>query len=95
MISQSEYDAALANYEVANAEVDAAKQTVASAEFAINSAKATLREAKDNLTKTSVSAPRNGTVSKLNVEKVNGLPVHRSSLQERRSCAWPTSSEWK
>lgn len=69
VISQSEYDAAVANYEVAKAEVDAAKQTVASAEFAISSAKATLREAKDNLTKTTVSAPRDGTVSKLNVEK--------------------------
>lgn len=67
VISQSEYDAALANYEVAKADVEAAKQTVASAEFAINSAKATLREAKDNLTKTTVSAPRSGTVSKLNV----------------------------
>jgi len=69
VISQSEYDAALANFEVAKAEVDAAKQTVASAEFAISSAKATLREAKDNLTKTTVSAPRDGTVSKLNVEQ--------------------------
>lgn len=69
VISQAEYDAALANFEVAKAEVDAAKQTVASAEFAISSAKATLREAKDNLTKTTVSAPRDGTVSKLNVEQ--------------------------
>jgi HlyD family secretion protein len=69
VISQSEYDAALANYEVAKAEVDAAKQNVASAEFSISSAKATLREARDNLTKTTVSAPRSGTVSKLNVEQ--------------------------
>jgi HlyD family secretion protein len=69
VISQSEYDASLANFEVARAEVDAAKQTVASAEFGISSAKATLREAKDNLTKTTVSAPRSGTVSKLNVEQ--------------------------
>jgi len=69
VISQSEYDGALANFEVAKAEVDASKQTVASAKYAISSAKATLREAKDNLTKTTVSAPRSGTVSKLNVEQ--------------------------
>lgn len=69
VISQSEYDATLANFEVAKAEVDASKQTVASAKYAISSAKATLREAKDNLTKTTVSAPRSGTVSKLNVEQ--------------------------
>jgi HlyD family secretion protein len=69
VISQSEYDASMAAYEVAKAEVDASKQTVASAEFGIKSAEATLREAKDNLTKTTVSAPNSGTVSKLNVEK--------------------------
>ncbi|HSG68475.1 MAG TPA: efflux RND transporter periplasmic adaptor subunit, partial [Bacteroidales bacterium] len=69
VISQSEYDAAKASYEVAIAEVEAAKQTVASAEFSINSAKATLREARDNLTKTTVSAPNSGTVSRLNVEQ--------------------------
>jgi len=69
VISQSEYDAAQAAYEVAKAEVDASKQTVASAQFGIKSAEATLREANDNLTKTTVSAPNSGTVSKLNVEK--------------------------
>ena len=69
VISQSEYDASLANYEVAKAEVEAAKQTVASAEYAISSAKATVREAKDNLTKTTVSAPRSGTISRLSVEQ--------------------------
>ncbi|RLD57739.1 MAG: efflux RND transporter periplasmic adaptor subunit, partial [Bacteroidetes bacterium] len=69
VISQAEYDASQAAYEVAKAEVDASKQTVASAKYSINSANATLREANDNLTKTTVSAPRSGTVSKLNVEK--------------------------
>ena len=69
VISQADYDASQANYEVAKAEVEAARQTVASAEYAINSAKATLREAKDNLTKTTVTAPNAGTVSRLNVEK--------------------------
>ncbi|MEN8224205.1 MAG: efflux RND transporter periplasmic adaptor subunit [Bacteroidota bacterium] len=69
VISEAEYDAAKASFEVAKAEVDAAEQTVASAQYSINSAKATLREAKDNLTKTTVSAPNSGTVSKLNVEK--------------------------
>ncbi len=69
VISQAEYDASQAAYEVAKADVDASKQTVASAKYSINSANATLREANDNLTKTTVSAPRPGTVSKLNVEK--------------------------
>lgn len=69
VISQSEYDASRASFEVAQAEVEAARQTVASAEFSINSAKATLREARDNLTKTTVTAPNAGTVSRLNVEK--------------------------
>ena len=69
VISQAEYDASKASFEVAQAEVDAAKQTVASAQYSINSAQATLRESKDNLTKTTVSSPNSGTVSKLNVEQ--------------------------
>lgn len=69
VISDAEFDGAKANYEVAKAEVEAAKQTVASAQYSIKSAKATLREAKENLTKTTVSSPNSGTVSKLNVEK--------------------------
>jgi len=68
-ISQAEFENATSSYEVAKAEVDASEQTVRSAEFNVKSAEASLKEAKENLTKTSLYAPIDGTISKLNVEK--------------------------
>lgn len=68
VISDADYDQATSQYEVAKAELEAAKESLRSAEFAVTSAKASLDEAKENLTKTTISAPNNGTVSKLSVE---------------------------
>ena len=68
-ISQSEYENAKAQYDMGKADVEAAKQNVKAAEFAVNSAEASLKEADENLTKTSIFSPINGTVSRLNVEK--------------------------
>ncbi len=69
VISDSEYDAAKAQYEVAAAEVDAAEESVRAAEFQVASAEASLKEARENLTKTAIYAPTDGTVSRLIVEK--------------------------
>ncbi len=69
VISKADYDAAVANYEVAEAEVDAAQQSVKSAEYAIKSAKASLDEAQENLSRTTIRAPGDGTVSKLSIEE--------------------------
>ncbi len=68
-ISDAEYDAAKSQYEVAKAEVEAARQSVAGAEYSVESAAAALKEAQENLSKTTVYAPVDGTVSKLLVEK--------------------------
>ncbi len=69
IISDSEWETITSQFKVAKAEVDAAKQSVIAAEFAIKSAEATLKEASDNLTRTSVFAPIDGTVSSLTKEK--------------------------
>ncbi|MCX6235036.1 MAG: efflux RND transporter periplasmic adaptor subunit [Bacteroidetes bacterium] len=69
VISQSDWDAAQSAYEVAKAEVDAAEQNLVAADYTINSAEASVKEAKENLTKTSIFSPTDGTVSKLSVEK--------------------------
>jgi HlyD family secretion protein len=69
VISDADWDSAKANFDVAAAEVTAAKQNVAAAEFGINSAEASVKEARENLTKTAIYSPTNGTVSKLSVEK--------------------------
>jgi HlyD family secretion protein len=61
IISKSDWDKAVASYEVAKA----AKQT---AYFNVQSASATVNEAKDNLGRTTIYAPADGTISMLNVE---------------------------
>ena len=61
IISKSDWDKAIASYEVAKA----AKQN---AYFNVQSASATVSEAKDNLGRTTIYAPADGTISMLNVE---------------------------
>jgi HlyD family secretion protein len=65
VISESDFEAIKSSYEVAKAEVNAAKESVAAALYSVKNAEAALKEAKDNLTKTAVFAPIDGTVSKL------------------------------
>lgn len=67
-ISQADYDNALSAYNMGKADAEAARQTVVAADFTVKSAEAALKEANENLVKTSVYAPMNGTVSKLNIE---------------------------
>jgi len=69
VISQSDFDAATSAFEVAKEEVNAAKENVKAAEFSVSSSEASLREAKENLTRTSIYAPNDGTVSRLSIEK--------------------------
>ncbi len=61
IISKSDWDKAIATFEVAKA----SKQ---SAYFNVQSASATVNEAKDNLGRTTIYAPADGTISMLNVE---------------------------
>jgi HlyD family secretion protein len=67
-ISESEFDTARSQFLVAQAEVEAGSQSIVAAEFQVKSAEATLREARENLTKTNIFAPMDGTVSRLVVE---------------------------
>lgn len=69
VISTAEFDNIRSTYEVAKAEVEAATQSVSAASFSVNSAEAGLKESNENLKRTSIYAPVDGTVSKLNKEK--------------------------
>ncbi len=69
VISASEFEAVKSAYEVAKAEVEAARQSISAAQFGIQSAEASLKESRENLNKTSIFAPVNGTISKLSIEK--------------------------
>lgn len=67
-ISKAEFEEIETAYLVAKAEKEAGKQSVRAAEFNVKSSLASLKEARDNLNKTSIYAPVNGTISRLNVE---------------------------
>jgi HlyD family secretion protein len=69
VISDSDMERIKSTFDVSKARVDAAEQTLKSAEFQVKSSAASLREAKENLNRTAVYAPQDGTVSKLNVER--------------------------
>ncbi|MCW8979740.1 MAG: efflux RND transporter periplasmic adaptor subunit, partial [Altibacter sp.] len=61
VISKSEWDRSVADYEVAQAN----KQ---SAYYNVQSAAANVKQSRDNLSRTSIFAPMDGTISKLSVE---------------------------
>ena len=69
VISDAEYENAVAAFKNAEGEKLAAEQSVIAAEYSVKSAEATLKEARDNLAKTKIFAPMNGIISLLNVEK--------------------------
>jgi HlyD family secretion protein len=68
-ISQSDFDASKATYEGAVADVKGAEENVNASDFNVKSTEASLKEANDNLAKTNIYSPVNGTISKLNKEK--------------------------
>lgn len=68
-ISDSEFEQIKATYESAVADVNAAMESVKSADFNVSSTQASLKEANDNLAKTTIYAPVDGTISKLNKRK--------------------------
>ena len=61
VISKSDWDKAVSAYEVAKANLESAKYNVQSAMASVN-------EAQDNLKKTNIYPPADGTISKLTVE---------------------------
>jgi HlyD family secretion protein len=69
VISQADFDQAKAAYDVAKAQVEASEQDIKSNEFQVKSSEAALKRAKEDLTRTAIFAPNDGTVSKLSVEK--------------------------
>ncbi|MFT7299073.1 MAG: HlyD family secretion protein [Sphingobacteriales bacterium] len=68
IISDADYETAQSNFEVAEADYKANKETVEGAKYSVQSSEASLKESKENLTKTTIFAPVDGTISVLNVE---------------------------
>jgi HlyD family secretion protein len=68
-ISEAEFENRETEYDQALAEADAQKESVNAAMYRVKSAEATRKESMDNLKRTTIYAPDNGTVSGLQVEK--------------------------
>ena len=69
VISEADYQLAEANFKVAKNNVESAEQNELAAKYNVQSSEAALREALENLRRTTIYAPVNGTISKLSVEK--------------------------
>lgn len=68
-ISEAEFQQAESDYESTLAEVEAQRQTVRASRFSVQSAEASVKEARDNLDRTTIHAPRSGTITRLEVEE--------------------------
>ncbi len=87
VISDADFEAAESSYDVAVADLEASKQSVEASRFQVNNAAASLKEANDNLTKTAVYSPLDGTVSKLAKEvgeRVSGASQFSSGSEVMR-----------
>lgn len=67
-ISEAEFDNIEASYKSAKAEVMAARQNARAASFTVQSAQASVKEMRDSYARTTIYAPMDGTISRLNVE---------------------------
>ena len=68
VISDADFESAKSQYEVGKAQVDAAKESVQSSIYSVKNSEAAVKEAENNLRKTAVFAPIDGTISKLSKE---------------------------
>lgn len=87
VISDADWDAIKANYQVVSAEFEAAKESLRATQFQVQNAEAALREARENLRRTNIYAPADGTVSKLSVEvgeRVTGASQFSSGTEIMR-----------
>jgi HlyD family secretion protein len=69
VISEADWQLAQQNYKVAQNDHAAAKQSLEASKYIVSSTEATVKEARENVRRTSVIAPINGVVSKLNVKQ--------------------------
>jgi HlyD family secretion protein len=87
VISKAEFDQAKSSYQVAQAQVTASEEDIRAAEFMVKSAEAALKRSREDLTRTAIFAPNDGTVSKLSVlkgERVTGASQFSSGTEIMR-----------
>lgn len=87
VISKAEYDQSKASFQVAQAQVSAGEQDINASEFMVKNSEAALKRSKEDLTRTAIFAPNDGTVSKLGVlkgERVTGASQFSSGTEIMR-----------
>jgi len=87
VISKSEYDQANASFLVAQAQVKAGEQDINASEYMVKNSEAALKRANQDLTRTAIYSPNDGTVSKLSVlkgERVTGASQFSSGTEIMR-----------
>lgn len=68
VISDADFEAAQSTLNISKQDLEASKANADAARFNVASSQANLKDAAENLRKTTIYSPMNGTVSKLNVE---------------------------
>ncbi|MBW7846958.1 MAG: efflux RND transporter periplasmic adaptor subunit [Bacteroidales bacterium] len=87
VISDADWDAVRASYQVSSAEFEASKESLKATQFQVQNAEASLKESGENLKRTNIYAPADGTVSRLNVEvgeRVTGASQFSSGTEIMR-----------
>ncbi|MCX6277061.1 MAG: efflux RND transporter periplasmic adaptor subunit [Bacteroidetes bacterium] len=87
VISKAEYDKAKSDFHVAEAMVTAGGEDIRASEFMVKNSEAALKRSKEDLTRTAIFAPNDGTVSKLSVlkgERVTGASQFSSGTEIMR-----------
>lgn len=87
VISKAEYDQAKSAFQVAQAQVTAGEEDIKASEFMVKNSEAALKRSKEDLTRTAIFAPNDGTVSKLSVlkgERVTGASQFSSGTEIMR-----------
>lgn len=69
VIAEAEWQLAQQNYTIAKNDLEAARQSLKASLFIVSSTEASVRESRENVRRTTVWAPMDGVVSKLNVKQ--------------------------
>ena len=87
VISKAEYDQSKSAFQVAQAQVNAGEEDIKASEFMVKNSEAALKRSREDLNRTAIFAPNDGTVSKLGVlkgERVTGASQFSSGTEIMR-----------
>lgn len=87
VISEADWDAAKSTFEMAKADLESARENLKASEYQAVNTESSLKEARENLDRTNIYSPNEGTVSQLNIEvgeRVQGASQFSSGTEIMR-----------